>query len=305
MWSKSFSVSVLVLSGVLGQVALAGPIPRAGEDVLFKRAPGVGDVARAHGPTGGSIIFSLARAASECQHIKPKEAPNPVQQQQAPQESENLSLGDRFLQIPSLLWNGVQQIPKIWSEENRDAFLKSAGDLVTAFNELPAAMQSGFNDLTNTENLEAFQKSFGDLKQAVASIPEDAKAGVQDLTSVQNWDAFEKSFVALGTALSEIPDAVGSGIDDLKQAPGDIANAFAAAPRQLTVALQDFMRQYNTFAPLGSNQREIIDGLIGSIPVNPRVVGTFATRVGMSLDGIAGVAQRACSNDKESLSLVQ
>ncbi|EPS45980.1 hypothetical protein H072_15 [Dactylellina haptotyla CBS 200.50] len=359
MLFQSFPVSLLLLSGILGQVAFASPVARGDDippavsyesnlqarsadtaeqvwrgdygnaldnigsfharrrqifqgkeaDALIKRARV--DLAKLSGMT----VINFARAINECQQYKklvgaliqkvtigctltssqkvPQQvaAPTPTPAQQQP-----ISLWDRITAVPGALWNGIKQIPKIWDSSNVEALKKSANDLGQAFTEIPGAVKSGFNDLTNAQNLEAFKKSFGDLKKGISEVPDAAKSGFDDLKNPQNFAAFEKSLTNLGTALQEIPTAVKNGANDLSKAPGDIAAAFSKAPQQLAQAARDFMKQYNEYLPPGSDRRKLVDALLASVPLQQDTFKTFGLRVGMSGKDINDAVTKVCLN---------
>ncbi|KAK6359025.1 hypothetical protein TWF696_000196 [Orbilia brochopaga] len=252
-----------------------GPLP--GKKPLQPEAPekpGAGPEKPGAGPKPGvsksaalrllsGTTWNIGLTALNCFHI-----PQPVPQQEPKPELRGWDkIWAGFISIPAEIFAAFRdQTPKIWSEENRQGFMKSAGDLIKAFKEIPDAVKSGVNDLTNAENLEAFEKSFGDLKKAVKEIPDAAKNGVEDIVNPENFEAFSKSFVSFGKALKEIPGAFENGLDDLQKASLDIVTAFQKAPQQLSKALRDFVIEYNKYFPPGSNRRKVFDAFLANLP---------------------------------------
>ncbi|KAF3920312.1 hypothetical protein AA313_de0210110 [Arthrobotrys entomopaga] len=324
MWSNSFPVTLLVAYGVLVQVIFASPvaIPVA-NDALYSVADlnnyQARDVDFLQSMTGGSldkrgqavrvglILFNLARISSDCQQTVPVSRPTTPTKPEPPKEELRgwAKIWAGFVAIPKTLASGFAQVPKIWAQENVDAFKKSAGDLATALGQVPAAVKNGFDSLTNAQNVAAFNKSFGDLKVAVRQVPGALQGGAKDLTNPQNLEAFERSFESLKKGVSEIPGALEGGYTDLKKAPAEIAATFAKAPQQLTQAAMEFMVQFNRGFPPGSNQRKVFESLIASIPIKPDALKTFGEAFGMSVKDITDAASRACINNKKSLGLVK
>ncbi|KAF3929736.1 hypothetical protein AA313_de0210107 [Arthrobotrys entomopaga] len=334
MWFQSFPVSALVLSAAFGHVSFAGPIAKVQRDVssleisneahhealaravtvnediiqLDKRLE-AGTATRFDKVRGNAFsAFYIIQAYKECQTQKA------VTRAQEKIKAEAKRKEDRtmFQRFKEGIWDGLtfwKQFPKVWSQENIDAFLRSARDLKRAFSELPSAVTTSLHSVVSAENIRAFTKSIGDLKKGVTEIPNAMKNGFEDLKDPSNIIAFEKSLENLGTGMLEIPGAVKNGAGDFVQgveffmqvAPGQLN----AALNQLPTAVTILMQEYDKTFPAGSNQRKILDAVLASLPLKPDTFKAFPMKMMMNSNDLTKAINTACANDKESLSLIK
>ncbi|KAM4061520.1 heat-labile enterotoxin alpha chain domain-containing protein [Hirsutella rhossiliensis] len=279
-WTKNFPFEVSDTStqgGQLckrGQVCSTHPKPPGTEPKppgTEPKPPGTGPKSKpatgggriSGGYRRGATTLNLAVAAVQCFSNKPlvvqQEPPPPPP---PPESKPRKPWYERlFVEAPVLAFNSFM---KLFSKENSDAFMQSAGDFWRALGEMPEAIKSSLQRLVSAENLDAFKKSTGDLVTAMKQIPAAVASGANDIVDPENFDAFGKSLTDLGEGLGEIPGAFENGFNILKNnATQDIAMAFQKLPAQVIQGLQSFMNEVNKNP--GSNGRKIIDSVLGSI----------------------------------------
>ncbi|KYK56417.1 hypothetical protein DCS_03417 [Drechmeria coniospora] len=189
-----------------------------------------------------------------------------------------------LLQVPGLV--GSSSL-KLFSGENFRAFGKSAVDLVHGIREIPGSVVRSLDSAASADNLAAFVSSAGDLVDGISELPGAVASGARQAADVEHFHAFVRSLKDLGVALTEIPGAFEKAMDDLEVTPIDIAVAVRLIPIQLGQASKDFMRQYNSNLPRGTDGRKLMDAMFGSI---------MTDRLGLRMVGqrVADAAESAC-----------
>ncbi|KYK57236.1 hypothetical protein DCS_04243 [Drechmeria coniospora] len=202
-----------------------------------------------------------------------------------------------LLEVPGLVGSAAL-LP--FSKSNRKAFLRSAGDFITAVQDLPHAVKEATSGIVSAENLDAFTSSVVDLLHGVRDIPHAAANGAKAVVNMENYDAFAKSLVDFAKAVRELPGALGEGLDDLSQAPTDIATAFQKLPAQLTKASGEFMSQYNKYIPEGTDGRKILDSIFLSLPTSNLPLRFSGQRIGDAVENACPILLNAFIQQKSA-----